>query len=143
MARLLGIANLYGAVVESDGWIDAHGVRIAVDGGHGTGTPVLWSIRPEQVTLLDAGGLSGTFSDVADVGTAVDLFISLAAGLEIHARTTERHGFRVGDPCHIELPREAISVWPYEQSQSRWSSGADTCGSIRSPWEPRPLHWSP
>jgi len=46
------------------------------------------------------------------------LFISIAAGLEIHARTTERHGFQIGDPCHIELPSEAISVWPYEQSQS-------------------------
>ena len=91
MARLLGIANLYGATVESDGWIDAQGVRIGASTEDlAPATPVLWSIRPEHVTLLDAGGLSGTFSDVADVGTAVDLFISIAAGLEIHARTTER-----------------------------------------------------
>ncbi len=38
VARLLGIANLYGATVESDGWIDAEGVRIgASTRGPGTG----------------------------------------------------------------------------------------------------------
>jgi ABC-type sulfate/molybdate transport systems ATPase subunit/ABC-type sulfate transport system permease component len=119
VARLLGVANLHRAVVDSDGWIDAEGVRIAVSTGElAPATPVLWSIRPERVTLLDTGGLSGTFSDIADVGTAVDLFISIAAGLEIHARTTDGGEFEIGGPCHIELPNEAISVWPYEQSQS-------------------------
>jgi ABC-type sulfate/molybdate transport systems ATPase subunit/ABC-type sulfate transport system permease component len=119
VARLLGVANLHRAVVDSDGWIDAAGVRIAASTGElAPATPVLWSIRPERVTLLDAGGLAGSFTDIADVGTAVDLFISIATGLEIHARTTERGGFEIGDPCRLELPNEAISVWPYEQSQS-------------------------
>jgi len=119
VARLLGIANLCGATVQSDGWIDAHGVRISASTEDlAPATPVLWSIRPEHVTLLDSGGLPGTFSDVADVGTAVDLFISIAEGLEIHARTTERHGFQIGERCHIELPSAAITVWPYEQAQS-------------------------
>jgi ABC-type sulfate/molybdate transport systems ATPase subunit/ABC-type sulfate transport system permease component len=119
VARLLGIANLHRAVVDSDGWIDAEGVKIAASTGEMTpATPVLWSIRPERVTLLDAGGLSGSFTDVADVGTAFDLFISIAPGLEIHARTTETRRFEIGDRCHIQLPNEAISVWPYELSQS-------------------------
>jgi molybdate transport system permease protein len=119
VARLLGIANLHRAVVESDGWIAAGGVRIAAStGALAPATPVLWSIRPERVSLLDSGGISGTFSDVADVGVAVDLFISTAAGLEIQARTTERPEFEIGDRCHVDLPSEAISVWPYEQSQS-------------------------
>ena len=86
-------------MVDSDGWIDAQGVRIAASTGElAPATPVLWSIRPERVTLLDSGGISGTFSDVADVGTAVDLFISIARGLEIHARTTEGRRFEIGDP---------------------------------------------
>ena len=79
---------------------------------------MLWSIRPERVTLLDTGGLPGSFTDIADVGTVVfDLFISLATG----SRSTlarERGGFEVGSPCRLELPNEAISVWPYEPSQS-------------------------
>jgi hypothetical protein len=119
VARLLGIANLHRAVVDSDGWVDSQGVKIAASTGElAPATPVLWSIRPERVTLLDSGGISGTFSDVADIGTAVDLFISIARGLEIHARTTEGRRFEIGDRCHIQLPSEAISVWPYEHSQS-------------------------
>ena len=119
VARLLGIANLYRATVESDGWIDTAGIMIrASTEGLAPATPVLWSIRPEDVTLLDSGGLSGTFFDVADLGTAVSLFISVGAGLEILARTTERHGFQIGDGCHLELPSEAISLWPQEQSLS-------------------------
>ena len=104
VARLLGVANLHRAVVDSDGWIDAQGVRIAASTGElAPATPVLWSIRPERVTILDTGGLPGSFTDVADVGTAVDLFISIATGLEIHARTTERGGFEVGSPCRLEF----------------------------------------
>jgi hypothetical protein len=26
--------------------------------------------------------------------------------------------FEIGDQCQLELPSEAISVWPYEHSQS-------------------------
>ena len=119
VATVLGIANLHTAVVDSDGWIDAEGFKIAAStSGMTPGTPVLWSIRPERVTLLDTNGLPGSFTDVVDVGTAVDLFISLAAGLEIQARTTDRPRFEIGDRCHIELPSEAVSVWPYEQSPS-------------------------
>jgi molybdate transport system permease protein len=119
VGRLLGVANLHRAVVEADGWIDAQGVRIAAStGGMAPATPVLWSIRPDRVALLDTGGLSGSFTDVADVGTATDLFISIGAELEIHARTAETVGFEIGGPCHLELPSGAISVWPYDPSQS-------------------------
>jgi ABC-type Fe3+/spermidine/putrescine transport system ATPase subunit/ABC-type sulfate transport system permease component len=119
VGRLLGVANLHRAVVDADGWIATEGVRIAAStGGMAPATPVLWSIRPERVALVDTGGLSGSFTDVADVGTATDLFISIATGLEIHARTTEMVNFEIGDQCQLELPSEAISVWPYEHSQS-------------------------
>jgi molybdate transport system ATP-binding protein/molybdate transport system permease protein len=114
VARLLGIANLHRAMVESDGWIDADGVRIAASTADMVpSTPVLWSIRPERVSLVDSGGLPGTFSDVADMGTSVDLLIEIATGLEIQAQMIEPRGFEIGDPCYVELPSEAISVWPY------------------------------
>jgi ABC-type sulfate/molybdate transport systems ATPase subunit/ABC-type sulfate transport system permease component len=113
VARLLGIANLNHAVVSSDGLIDADGVRIAVEAnGISAGTPVLWSIRPERVSLAGSGGLRGVFTDVADVGNAVDLFISLGAHLEIQARTVENAGYQIGDSCFVELPPEAITLWP-------------------------------
>jgi hypothetical protein len=76
------------------------------------GTAVLWSIRPERVSLRPSGGLPGTFTDIADVGTAVDLFISLSAHLEIQARTFGPVAFEMGERCHVHLPPEAITVWP-------------------------------
>ena len=63
-------------------------------------------------------GLPGTVSDVADVGTSFELFVSLAAGLEIVARTTERWGFEPDDPCRVDLPGEAIGVWLDEQGRT-------------------------
>ncbi len=113
VARLLGIQNLNQAVIESEGWMDVDGVRIAVESrGLSSGTPVLWSIRPERVVLTGSDGLRGVFTDVADVGTAVDLFISLGSHLEIQARTVVHAGYEVGDPCFVELPPEAITLWP-------------------------------
>jgi molybdate transport system permease protein len=112
VARLLGIDNLYRGKVDADGWIDSDGALVAAPTGDLVpGTPVLWSIRPESVALVDSGGLSGTLSDVADVGASVNLFISITADIEVRARTTERRNFEVGAPCHIELPSQAISVW--------------------------------
>jgi ABC-type sulfate/molybdate transport systems ATPase subunit/ABC-type sulfate transport system permease component len=113
VARLLGMANLHRAVVESDGRINADSVLVPVESGDlSPGTPVLWSIRPERVVLRPSDGLPGTFTDIADVGTAVDLFIALNARLEIHARVTGPVDFQIGDTCQVELPPEAITVWP-------------------------------
>ncbi len=113
VARLLGIPNLNQAVVVSDGLIDAYGVLIAVEpNGISAGTPVLWSIRPERVSLADSDGLRGVFTDVADVGNAFDLFISLGEHLEIQARTVQDAGYQVGDACFVGLPPEAITLWP-------------------------------
>jgi ABC-type sulfate/molybdate transport systems ATPase subunit/ABC-type sulfate transport system permease component len=113
VARLLGIPNLNHAVVESDSLINSDGVPIAVEAaGISAGTSVLWSIRPERVTLETASGLAGVFADVADVGTAVDLFISLSAHLEIQARTVEHAGYEIGGTCLVGLPPDAITLWP-------------------------------
>jgi ABC-type Fe3+/spermidine/putrescine transport system ATPase subunit/ABC-type sulfate transport system permease component len=113
VARLLGISNLNRAVLESYGWINADGVLIAVESGDiSPGTAVLWSIRPERVSVRLSTGLPGTFTDIADVGTAVDLFISLTEHLEIQARTADQVEFEVGDECRVDLPPEAITLWP-------------------------------
>jgi molybdate transport system permease protein len=113
VARLLGISNLHPAVLESEGYINAGGIPIAVESGEiAPGTAVLWSIRPELVSLLPSGGLTGTLSDIADVGTSIDLFISLTPHLEIQARCVSEVALGVGDECHVDLPREAIRVWP-------------------------------
>ncbi|HEY3843190.1 MAG TPA: ATP-binding cassette domain-containing protein [Acidimicrobiales bacterium] len=115
VARLIGMANLHRAVVVAPDRIDAGGALIAVDpSGIPPGTAVLWSIRPERVLLRPAGALAGVFHDVADVGAAVDLLIALSPAVEIQARSTDQvdFGSQVGDECRLDLPPDAITLWP-------------------------------
>ena len=120
VARLLGIPNLHRGEVTSAGWITSGGALIAADAGTlAPGTAVLWSIRPERVSLLPSGGLAGTFVDVADVGTSVDLFISITPQLEIQARQDDPVAFRIGDSCRVGLARQAIAVWPASTEPSQ------------------------
>jgi ABC-type Fe3+/spermidine/putrescine transport system ATPase subunit/ABC-type sulfate transport system permease component len=130
VARLLGIANLHHGSVVASRQIDAHGARLEVDTTDiAPGTAVLWSIRPERVSLsrlADGPGpqnspgaaVVGTLIDVADVGVAVDHFIALADGLEIQARTGDHVGISIGERCRVDLPVDAISVWVDPESLS-------------------------
>jgi ABC-type Fe3+/spermidine/putrescine transport system ATPase subunit/ABC-type sulfate transport system permease component len=138
VARLLGIANLHHATVVSPRQIDSHGALIATDVTDlAPGSSVLWSIRPERVTVaaaLDPGEstgdalgapLTGTISDVADVGTAVDVFITVTDDLELQARTPDLLNLTVGDRCRIVLAPDAISMWAAEPLGPTLSSIAD------------------
>ncbi len=127
VARLLGIANLHHATVAARGQIDACGAFIAVDTiDLPVGAAVLWSIRPEHVAISSTEGSSqsghadvallGTITDIADVGTAIDLFIAITGELEIQARTLDPVDFQVGTRCRVELPPEAISLWAVSTS---------------------------
>ncbi len=125
VARLLGVANLNHGVLTDDGRIEANGTLIAV----GTvtlapGTRVLWSIRPEHVTVSGRepssaaangermGVLTGTLTDVADIGTSVDLFVAITPGIELRARTPDPIDLEVGSLCRVELAADAITLWP-------------------------------
>ena len=124
VAKLLGVENLNLARVATSSSLDIDGTLIDIGlTDIAPGTSVLWSIRPERVLVsTDLGGdgvsnegarvvLRGTLSDVADVGTAYDLFLSVGDGLEIHARTWGSLDVDVGSRCRVELDPEAISLW--------------------------------
>ncbi len=125
VARLLGIPNLHGGVIVSGGAIDVHGALIWVEPTTlAPGTPVLWSVRPEHVTVSawDESGepigvghgttLTATLTDIADIGTSVDLFVALTDDIELEARTHARVDLEVGDRCRIELSAASVSLWP-------------------------------
>ena len=124
VAKLLGVENLNLARVATSSSLDIDGTLIDIGlTDIAPGTSVLWSIRPERVfvsTDLGGGGvfnegahvvLRGTLSDVADTGTAYDLFLSVGDGLEIHARTWGSLDVDVGSRCRVELDPEAIFLW--------------------------------
>ncbi len=113
VARLLGIPNLRRAVITSDGTMNAGGAILEVDtAGLAPNTAVLWSIRPEHIRLQPAEGLAGTLTDIADIGTATELTIAVTDDLELELRTLDHVDLEIGRGCHVELPRDAISIWP-------------------------------
>jgi molybdate transport system permease protein len=113
VARLLGIQNLDHATVAGPGAIVAGNVTMNADtGGLAAGTAVLWSIRPEHVTVAAHGDHAATVLDVADVGTAVTITVALAGGPVLRARTIEPVSLAIGAACRATLPPAAVTLWP-------------------------------
>ena len=125
VARLLGISNLHHATVVTSGLLNANGALIATNPSDlRAGTIVAWSVRPERISIVatsDVGdaheeprraSLNGTLIDIADVGTAVDLFVAVTAGLELQVRTSDPIEYRVGDRCQLMFSPDAIAFWP-------------------------------
>jgi ABC-type sulfate/molybdate transport systems ATPase subunit len=113
VAGLLGMGNLQTGRVVGAGRIESAGLSLAVDTGPmAPGTEVWWCIRPEHVVLLDAGGqVSATVLDVADLGSRTELVLD-AGGLELRASHLGQSAVEAGDVRFIDLPIEALRLWP-------------------------------
>jgi len=93
----------------------------AATGDLPVGAKVLWTIRPDHVTVLpataeDPHAYPAEVDDVADIGTLTTLTVRLRAGRnpapELRVRTTAMVSFAPGDPCRVRLPAADITAWP-------------------------------
>jgi ABC-type sulfate/molybdate transport systems ATPase subunit/ABC-type sulfate transport system permease component len=164
VARLLGIPNLIPATVAEPGVLfvgapgalpangalpvdgagpadgagtrDGAGLLIAAEtGGLPAGAEVLWSVRPDHVTVLPGAVSRGAAShdarggqeaypavveDVADIGTLTTLTVRLRTGQEqepeLRVRTTAVVTLDAGDPCVVRLLPADITAWPATQA---------------------------
>ena len=153
VARLLGIPNLTPATVSAPGVLAVGGSRpagadsgaaaagpeanagllvAAATGDLPVGAQVLWTIRPDHVTVLPAAAedphsYPAEVDDVADIGTLTTLTVRLRTGQdpapELRVRTTATVPFKPGDPCRVRLPPADITAWaaPADAAQSRAS----------------------
>jgi molybdate transport system permease protein len=135
VARLLGIPNLIPALVDTPGVLAVADLRVAAPtGALPAGTRVLWTIRPDHITVLpcpasgngDSGGTEpetypAEVDDVADIGTMTTLTIRLRTGweragqesaAELRVRTTAAVTLTPGDACRVRLPAADITAWP-------------------------------
>lgn len=137
VARLLGIPNLINATVAGPGLLAVAGLRIAAETGDlPAGADVLWTIRPDHVTVLPGTGHRSTghhstghhstgdapetypaeVDDVADIGTLTIVTVRLRTGQEpepeLRVRTTATVTLAPGDPCAVRLPPAEITAWP-------------------------------
>jgi molybdate transport system permease protein len=140
VARLLGIPNLIPATVAGPGVLAVGGPAGDGAGSRGdagllvaaetTGLPVgadvLWTIRPDHITVMPGGASNGSgraqetypavVDDVADIGTLTTLTVRLRTGQdpapELRVRTTALVTLAPGDPCGVRLPPAEITAWP-------------------------------
>jgi molybdate transport system permease protein len=150
VARLLGIPNLIPATVAAPGLLalgvpsDARAVagsgasELRIAAGTGSlpvGTAVLWTIRPDHVTVVPGtvgwptaegtGHYPCVVEDVADIGTLTTLTVRLPGDQELRVRTTAQVAVAPGDACLVRLPTADITAWPVEPG-----GATDTPGSI-------------
>jgi ABC-type Fe3+/spermidine/putrescine transport system ATPase subunit/ABC-type sulfate transport system permease component len=146
VARLLGIPNLIPATVAGPGVLavggpagddavpsgstasrgDAGLLVAAETTGLPVGADVLWTIRPDHITVMPGGASNGSgraqetypavVDDVADIGTLTTLTVRLRTGQdpapELRVRTTALVTLAPGDPCGVRLPPAEITAWP-------------------------------
>ena len=132
VARLLGIPNLIPATVAEPGMLAIGALRVAAEtGDFPVGADVLWTIRPDHITVLPGPVSNGTASngagstretypavvdDVADIGTLTTLTVRLRTGQdpapELRVRTTALVALAPGDECGVRLPPADITAWP-------------------------------
>jgi ABC-type sulfate/molybdate transport systems ATPase subunit len=140
VARLLGIPNLIAAMVAEPGVLaigGEGGLRITAETGDLTaGTGVLWTIRPDHVTVLPGAiaddivaddivaddivaeemAYPAVVEDVADIGTLTTVTVRLRTGQEpapeLRVRTTAPVTLERGDPCQVRLAPADIIAWP-------------------------------
>ncbi|MDE3007544.1 MAG: ATP-binding cassette domain-containing protein [Acidobacteriota bacterium] len=119
VAQLLGVDNVLRATVHATTLLDVAGQLLAVDPlAWPPGTEVACSVRPEDVVVtrvsddaLVPGTLRGTLRDVVDVATAVDLFVELDGGGEVHARQRGETSLVEGERCVVSFAPAALTTW--------------------------------
>ncbi len=113
VARLLGIQNISKATVTEPGVITAGEVRIAASTGDlPAGSDVLWTIRPDQITIAARGRYPAVVEDVADTGITTTVTVRLSDGPELRVRGTYPGDSAPGDTCGVDLDQAAITLWP-------------------------------
>ena len=113
VASLLGIANTHhGVAVAADRIASDEAELEAPTRGLAPGTEVIWSVRPEHISLNPDGRYAAVLLDDADLGTMRELTISLEGVLELTARTLDPLELPIGAPVRLDLAPENISVWP-------------------------------
>ncbi len=113
VARLIGVRNVFEAVVEAPGVLAITGTTLAADTGvMAPGTEVICSVRPGDIRLVaEAAYLpAAVVEDVADLGTVIEVVVSVGPGLTLEVHRPELGDLAIGDRCALQLPDGAVSV---------------------------------
>ncbi|HXZ99618.1 MAG TPA: ATP-binding cassette domain-containing protein [Candidatus Binatia bacterium] len=125
VAALLGIPNTHTGTVLRPGRIRSGGLEIAAPTGKlGSGSEVVWTVRPEDVEVNGEGPYGGTVLDTVSLGAVQEITVQLGS-LQLIARPARRACPNPGDTCRVALSPEAVTLWPA-------GDGADLTGDARA-----------
>ena len=129
VARLLGIGNICEGVASGDGSVLAGSVSVATRAELPAGTRVFWSVPLERVTVVQPAADTATpparppgpagpgtvypavVTDIVDLGTTVELTVSLDGGPELRSRTSDPVVTAEGETCLVRIDPDAVVVW--------------------------------
>jgi ABC-type Fe3+/spermidine/putrescine transport system ATPase subunit/ABC-type sulfate transport system permease component len=113
VAGLLGIPNTNHGSVLSPGLLSIGVASIhAPTGRLPAGQAVIWSVRPERISVESVGRYRATLIDDIDLGALRELTISLERTLELVVRTDLRKRLTVGQEVSVDIAENDVSVWP-------------------------------
>jgi ABC-type Fe3+/spermidine/putrescine transport system ATPase subunit/ABC-type sulfate transport system permease component len=113
IAALLGIANTHRGLAVAPERILSDGVEIAVPTNDlAPGTPIVWCVRPERVSLAADGRYAATLIDDVDLGAVRELTLALEGTLELTLRDGHARPTVIGESLRLDLDPDDIAVWP-------------------------------
>ena len=126
VARLVGMQNLNRGVLTGPERLVSGGVELRISRAElAPGTAVLWSIRPERVSLAPSGPHRGEVVDAVDLGTTTELLVRLGDDLELRARPGPAADAEPGQHRAIDIPADAINIWSAAGGVDLRSDGVD------------------
>jgi molybdate transport system ATP-binding protein/molybdate transport system permease protein len=114
VASLLGIPNTHQGRIVRSGWIASGAVELrAWTGELAAGSEVAWAVRPEDIELDHRGPYRAEVRDAVELGSAVELTVTVEE-LELTVRVPRGSAPALGSTCYLEIPPDAMMVWPPE-----------------------------
>jgi hypothetical protein len=119
-ARLLGVRNIGLGSIDAEGVLESGPLRIPLPSSASAFVPsasvpsasVAWCVQPHDVRLVTAGGIAATVDDVAHLGPVAEMILRLDGGGELTVTVPSGQEPELGARCRVEVPGEAVIVWP-------------------------------
>jgi molybdate transport system permease protein len=112
VARLLGIVNVFDAVVTAPGQVgDAEGISLRA-GTHelAVGDPVVVIVDPAGIVVHEQGALTATVADVIDVGPAAEMALRISPEMTLRCRPSAGTPFAEGAVVSVDVDPAAVRV---------------------------------